>query len=362
MHPLIRNILFFTYRAALFCPLFALSPWTLAQGATQTAKLTLSRTDHPLVTLDPHDTAASPEGGYLKGISYQDLMSFSHTADGWGGGFASLVTVDRTSRDDRKIFIRDRLGNETSLRDLHLTADAYHGEAALSRHLGIFELKADGRSSLGHDLFFTKQFTASLTASLLAEGVRLGVQASQTESHRPSSTFLDRDFRTKYRPVKVVADTAQATVEQIIGERNKVALALSTAAATAERPSNVGSRIQTATAILDTLFFKTDLSTQREQRNSPLMNERGYFDLQSGALGVAYEPWYDILLECEGGYMHEGEMDPRVHEKRALISRSLGLGASIKRFQPGIDLGFLATELDTKEILLSMEGALIWNF
>ena len=362
LRHLTRNIAAPRISHGVVCALTALWIASPAAAVTQTTKLMWSRINRPLLTLDSADLSVTPEGGYLKKISYQDLTSLTHTADGWGGGYTSLVTFDRSDRDDNKIFVSDRFGDEKSLHERGESATAYHGEAALSRSIGMFDLKLDGRSSLGRDLFYIRQLTVSLTASLLTEGLRLGMDLSRTKADRPLTTFLDRDFRTKFRPTEVTSDSLQATAEQIIGERNKVGVVLSVTGANEERPPHLGLLLQTATALRDTLFVKTAFATQREQRSRPLMNERGYFTLNSAALGVADEPWYDILLECEGTYMQESEIDPRVKEKRALTSRSLGIGASFKRFQPGIEVGALATELDTNEVLLSMEGAIIWNF
>jgi hypothetical protein len=118
--------------------------------------------------------------------------------------------------------------------------------------------------------------------------------------------------------------------------------------------------LKQAYAATDRLFLRGEVAATSELR-SGLKNERGYFSLRSGELGLTYEPVVDLLLSTSYAVVAEREEDSRSGRRVQVASDQYGLAAQYRRgsWTVGSRASYRIANTGLEET--GLEGSVAWQ-
>ena len=215
--------------------------------------------------------------------------------------------------------------------------------------------------SVSESPFPSQSVTASYNEGFLQQTTILGVSATVLQQKQPESYFIDRDFKTKPRPTLVHASALTLSGEQVLSERWKTRLELSTGIRDEERPRNIGVALKESYALTDRLFARVALTDVSELQNQPLKDENGYYALRSVQVGLIYEPVYDLLLNCVYTAAAETETDPRIDREIQVGSDHFGFGVkyTYKAWEFSLSAAYLTTNTTLRGV--DFGGGIAWK-
>ena len=291
----------------------------------------------------------------------QHMQTLGYRTEGLRHGFDLGLAMITTVPDYSTIQITDRSGNT------HLLSQDYSGKPELKGSTDLTYTRGSHRAALSwtgsvSDTPFPSQLlTVGYNEGFLQQTTIIGVSATVAEQRQPESYFIDRDFKTKPRPTLVHASAMILSGEQILTDRWKTRLELSTGIREEERPRNLGATLKESYALTDRLFARLALSDISELHNQALKDENGYYTLRSAQTGLIYEPIYDLLLSCAYTVAMESETDPRIDREVQVGSDHFGLGLkyTYKTWELSMSAAYLIT--NTSLHGLDFGGGIAWK-
>ncbi len=262
--------------------------------------------------------AASPVGTSQESLNYRidGIQKYFNYAGG--------VSVRQPNYGN--FIVRDRTGQEHTLRELGNTGNEIASDQTIEAVVG------DHRATLGWSGLLSASplgyhaLNASYQHGFFGKSTLLGVQLTYLNQQQPETYFIDRDLRSRSRPRVIHGNEAVVTLDQVLSERWKMSLDLSTAERTEERPRNIGVTLGQAYALANRLTVQGRARRFAELRGQSLKNERGYFTMSQGEIGLIYEPVYDLLVSASYGLGVESEHNPDTGIDQIAASDQYGLG------------------------------------
>jgi hypothetical protein len=202
---------------------------------------------------------------------------------------------------------------------------------------------------------------ATYTEGFYEKTTLIGARAGAYLARQPDSFYIDVDYVTRERPQLIHGNELALLCDQVLTDRWKAGVELSTAEREEDRPRNVGAALRTAYALADRWFAKLDLERIDELTSQPLKDERGYFTLSAAELALTYEPWVDVLITPSYAWVLEDENDPRTGREVRVGSDQYGLGLRYRKGAWDFELktAYRVTNTDLTDVM--MGGGLTWR-
>jgi hypothetical protein len=288
-------------------------------------------------------------------------LRLGHAAEGLPFGFSTFTTFKVESADYSSVLLTDSAGLQRPLSDSYpqtleasvdLEAQVNRGSRQLN--LGLFgNLSRSPYARQGLRVGFRQNFFNQSTA--------LGLKVLAFAENQPQSYFLNSNLQWSERPRQTPASEVSAFLEQTFTESWKGMIELSSAKRVGERPRNVGVSLSQAYAVNDRLFARVQLRHYSELRSESLVNERGYFDLNSLELSATAEPLVDLLFTASYAFVVEREWTPWDNKVLQVGSDRYGLALRYALRQVEVDLQTSYGETNTRAYDFQMTGGLTWQ-
>lgn len=226
---------------------------------------------------------------------------------------------------------------------------------------GAYSAALSWLGNLNASPFAVQDVTVSADRYFYDKTTRIGARVSAYTARQPASLYTDLDFVTRQRPSLIHGNEAVAICDQVLGERLKAGVELSTADREEDRPRNVGATARGAYALTDRWFGQLAVTRIAELTSQPLLDERGYFTLTAAELALTYEPWVDVLLTPSYAWVVEDESDPRTGSEIRVGSDQYGLAVRYRRGDWSFEVksAYRATNTDLQD--LSLGGGVTWR-
>jgi hypothetical protein len=157
------------------------------------------------------------------------------------------------------------------------------------------------------------------------------ISYTKMAQHAPESFVVNPDtFETIHLPSLVHADEIKLTYTQAVNEIVKYEIEASTVHREEERPRSYGLGLALAVGLSDHLFLKQGIKKYWDVHQE-LKTDRGYFDLASADVELAYEPIYNAYISASYGFQFEAEQDPRNKLEKHDGCEFFGLSAGYKK-------------------------------
>jgi hypothetical protein len=258
--------------------------------------------------------------------------------------------------------LRDAQGNNQSLSSAQIHATEIAASQTLEWSHGIHTANIAWTGTLNQSPFSFQSGTASYQIGLFQKATLFGIRATYLRQEQPVDYFINnRTFQNQARPRVIHATEFVGTYEQILTDRWKFYVDLSTAYRMEERPRNFGLTVAQGYALTNFLSVQLKAARFVEQRSDSLLNERGYFSLTSGELAVTVEPIYDLLISATYGLLLEREFEPTNGAETQVATDQYGIGLRypIRKVEIRVQGGLGLT--NTSYQTLNVSGGLTWK-
>lgn len=302
-------------------------------------------------------TLVGPGSGRVSSMN----ANFSYLLDGIWNHFNASGGVTLAQPNYQNYLLRNSRGDTRSLSDSVKSSTEITGTQAFGWSHGIHTANMTWAGSLNQSPFSFQSATASYQMSFFEKATVLGVRATLLNQDNPEDFFIDRRFQNQSRPRLIHANEVVGTYDQILTDRWKMFVDLSTARRIEERPRNIGITLGHAYALSNRVSLQVKAARFEELRSDPLLNERGYFNLTSGEFAVGVEPIYDLLVTLSYGLTVEREYDPSTQAETQVATDQFGLGLryTLRSYEIRIQGGLGAT--NTTYQTLNFSGGVVWR-
>ena len=303
--------------------------------------------------------------GSLLGQTQVSLFSqtLQYKAEGIGHGLTVLSAITTTQPDYSNYLVTQRDGTTVPLSQAlgGNPLSELSASAGISWDAGPHSAQVSWLGNLNSSPFAVQAVSASYAEGFYEKTTLIGAHVTAYTAAQPDSFYIDTDFVTRERPQLIHGNEVAATCDQVLSERFKAGLELSTADREEDRPRNIGAVLRSAYAATDRLFARLALTRIDELRSQPLLDERGYFTLSAAEFSLTYEPWVDVLISPSYAWVIEDEDDPRTGSQVRVGSDQYGLDLRYRRGGWDFDLksAYRATNTNLTDVVLG--GGVTWR-
>lgn len=206
-------------------------------------------------------------------------------------------------------WITERNGGQTHLAD---TFDGHQHSMAIGGDWlqKDLTLSLDINGTISETPLDQRQALFSIKKTNIQSGSDIEVSYSLTKQSRPISYFTDPDdFSTKASAPYLNPSVLKILYGKIITEKLKTSSFLLIGQRPEDRPNHFGMGFHSAYLLNDYLALHSGLELYAEDKRIALVDSRGYFDLFSANIGIAFEPAYRWLIRAGVGTSVETETE-----------------------------------------------------
>lgn len=193
--------------------------------------------------------------------------------------------------------------------------DFVNSELALTWLKGTWSFESNYLFSLYSENKKPSLLTFQSQKSFYNKSTIVGAEITSGSFKQNNDSYINVDFKTKYRPTTVDQKSYSLNFEQLLSEKFKLKIDEQYFQANQERPSYLASSLTLAYAPVSRWYLKSFHSFVDESEKNTLKNERGYFSVQSHSFEMTYEYKLEHLLSLSYGVTLENESDPRNSSK-----------------------------------------------
>jgi hypothetical protein len=256
----------------------------------------------------------------------QTQQNFEFDLEGIQRNFTVSGSMTIAQPDYSDYLVTERNGVEAPLTSQTSIKQEYSAASHLNWNSGSHNATVGWSGSASSSPFWQQSADASYTETFFNKTTAIGIKGSMGVLRQPTDYFVDLNFITEQRPLLIHSNSAGLTVDQVLAERYRIQFEGDTSDREEDRPRNVGGTFRQSYALADRLFARLDLARISELHFQPLLNERGYFSLNSAEIFLTSEPWIDFLVTGSYGYVVENESDPRSGREVQIGSDQFGIG------------------------------------
>lgn len=258
--------------------------------------------------LETTTSSTSLEGS---GLAQKQVSGSGQTITYRAEDIFSLITLDAAIgnqyRDYSQYVLTDEFGHTQKLSDVAPARGQVAASVAADFSFKNSTVKFQLSSDLTDSPFYSQSMGVGYERGFFENSTKAGVFLSAKRAQQPKNYYLNVDLSRKARPTTVETYDLTAHVEQIMTRSWKARIETSVGQRIQERPSYLGLKIKNAVALTGRIFSQLNGGFFSENRNQPLLNERGYFRLGFGEAIISVEPLYDLLVSL--GYTYQVELE-----------------------------------------------------
>jgi hypothetical protein len=327
----------------------------LAHALVQTVNLS-SQYESISGTPDPSSILSGPSSALSQtretlGYKLEDVFQ----------NFTVSGTVVNAAPDYSQYLVISKTGNPEPLSNLVQTGNEFSASFATTYAKSSTLATLGWNGSLNQSPFAAQTFNAAAIEGFYNKSTLLGVSLIYGFQDQPESYYIDSDFHSQARPVLLHSLILGTNWDQILTERWKLSLSLSTGTRYEDRPRNIGLSLKQAYALSDRIFCQFTLSDIQELHSEPLKDERGYFSIHTAQLDVTFEPWIDFLITPSYAYVIEGENNPDPGSLFQIGSDQVGLSLGYRKNRLGLNLKTAYRRTNTSLSDLFLDGGVTWQ-